>query len=192
MSNEATPARSKVSLDHVVSTFGSEKQKKRYSAAKRNRLETDALETALATAVAHVQNEADKEEAGSCTGYCGNGVNVFLCYIAPLQSSGIMPLHNPLAERPQDVYNLEDSILYTDSYVVNVHTCITCCCMASILLLSAFMYFALFNLNVSPLSDYTTFSQESSAFSQGSHPIWDWFLERREKVSKYSSNITSI
>lgn len=171
VSNEATPARSKVSLDHVVSTFGSEKQKKRYSAAKRNRLETDALETALATAVAHVQNEADKEEAGSCTGYCGNGVNVFLCYIAPLQSSGIMPLHNPLAERPQDVYNLEDSILYTDSYVVNVHTCITCCCMASILLLSAFMYFALFNLNVSPLSDYTTFSQESSAFSQGSHPI---------------------
>ena len=72
VSNEATPPRSKVSLDHVVSTFGSEKQKKRYSAAKRNRLETDALETALATAVAHVQNEADKEEAGSCTGYCGN------------------------------------------------------------------------------------------------------------------------
>ena len=72
VSSEATPVRSKVSLDHVVSTFGSEKQKKRYSAAKRNRLESESLETALATAVAHVQSEADKEEAGSCAEYCGS------------------------------------------------------------------------------------------------------------------------
>ncbi len=61
---ETTPARSKMSLDNMVSTFGSEKQKKKFSAAKRNRIEIDTLETALETAVVHVQNEVEKAEAG--------------------------------------------------------------------------------------------------------------------------------
>lgn len=44
--------------------FGSEKQKRALSAAKRNRVESDVLETALATAVTHAQNEIEKMSTG--------------------------------------------------------------------------------------------------------------------------------
>ena len=35
-----------------------------------------------------------------------------LCFVESqsMQSSGLMPPHNPSAETPQDVYNMEDSI----------------------------------------------------------------------------------
>lgn len=52
------------SIDQMVSMFGSEKQKRAFSAAKRNKVESDVLETALATAVTHAQNEIDKTAPG--------------------------------------------------------------------------------------------------------------------------------
>lgn len=61
---EATPVKSGISLDHVVTSFGSEKQKKRFSAAKRNKVETTDLESALATAVVHCETMQEKAEAG--------------------------------------------------------------------------------------------------------------------------------
>lgn len=35
-----------------------------------------------------------------------------VCFVESqsMQSSGLMPPHNPSAETPQDVYNMEDSI----------------------------------------------------------------------------------
>ena len=60
----STPVKS---VDHtaLVTSFGSEKQKRAYSSAKKNRVEGEALETALATAVTHAQNEMVKAEAGA-------------------------------------------------------------------------------------------------------------------------------
>ena len=44
----------------MVSSFGSERQKRAYAAAKKNRVEASTLETALATAVTHAQTEVDR------------------------------------------------------------------------------------------------------------------------------------
>ena len=52
------------SVDQMISMFGSEKKKRAFSAAQKNKLEGDVLETALATAVTHAQNEIDKMAPG--------------------------------------------------------------------------------------------------------------------------------
>ena len=52
------------SVEQMISMFGSEKKKRAFSAAQKNKLEGDVLETALATAVTHAQNEIDKMAPG--------------------------------------------------------------------------------------------------------------------------------
>lgn len=84
-------------FDQMVSLFGSERQKRAYSASKRNKVEQEALESALASAVSHAQTAVEQSQTeadGSVS----------------LQSSGLMPPHNPQAEVPQDVYNINDVI----------------------------------------------------------------------------------
>ena len=47
------------SVDQMVNLFGSEKQKRAFSAAKRNVVEEGELDAALATAVSHVKKEVE-------------------------------------------------------------------------------------------------------------------------------------
>lgn len=50
--------------DEMVALFGSEKQKRAFAAYKRNKVGTDALETALASAVSHAETVTDTPEEG--------------------------------------------------------------------------------------------------------------------------------
>ncbi len=50
--------------DMMVSSFGSEKQKRVYAAAKRNKVEAGTLESALATAVSHMEGEGSHDRGG--------------------------------------------------------------------------------------------------------------------------------
>lgn len=47
-------------MDQMVASFGSERKKRVHAAAKRNRIETSALEVALESAVTHATTEAEK------------------------------------------------------------------------------------------------------------------------------------
>lgn len=118
----------------MVSSFGSERQKRAYAAAKRNKIESGALETALATAVAHAQTEVERASQGEeetvagctashvqlgCAHTTGSDGSImsesrFVPFHFPdsqlLQNSGLIPPHDPRAGTPQDVYDLNDSI----------------------------------------------------------------------------------
>lgn len=48
----------------MVNLFGSEKQKRAFSAAKRNLVEEGELDAALATAVSHVKKETEGVASG--------------------------------------------------------------------------------------------------------------------------------
>lgn len=91
----ASPSKAdyRTNFEQLVTSFGSEKAKRVHAAHERNKVESSALEGALATAVTHVQTEVEKA-----------GVS------QPQQNSGLIPAHNPAAEVPQDVYNLHDVV----------------------------------------------------------------------------------
>lgn len=93
---EVTPTKvdRRQSLKALVSSFGSEKQKRAVTAAERNRVDPASLDAVLATAVTHARGEAEKaaEEPSVPEG------------------SLLVPRHNPDAQTPQDVYNLGDII----------------------------------------------------------------------------------
>ena len=46
-------------MDQMVNLFGSERQKRAFSAAKRNLVDEGELDAALATAVSHVKKESE-------------------------------------------------------------------------------------------------------------------------------------
>ena len=52
------------SVDQMVNLFGSEKQKRAFSAAKRNVVDEGELDAALATAVSHVKKEVEGVVSG--------------------------------------------------------------------------------------------------------------------------------
>ena len=54
----------------MVKLFGSEKQKKAFSAAKRNLVEAGALESALTTALSQAEKEMEEAANGVCTCVC--------------------------------------------------------------------------------------------------------------------------
>ena len=54
----------RASFEQLVTSFGSEKAKRAHAANARNRVESSALEGALATAVTHVQTEVEKARGG--------------------------------------------------------------------------------------------------------------------------------
>lgn len=57
------------SMDQMVSLFGSEKQKRAFSAAQKNKVQSDLLETALEPAFSHAQANVDKTPvSGECCG----------------------------------------------------------------------------------------------------------------------------
>lgn len=66
--SEVSPAAERIdqreTVDRMVSSFGSERQKRAYAAAKRNKIESDALESALATAVTHAHTEVERASQG--------------------------------------------------------------------------------------------------------------------------------
>jgi DNA-directed RNA polymerase I subunit RPA49 len=83
--------------DEMVALFGSEKQKRAFAAYKRNKVGSEALQTALATAVTHAEASFEAVEE------------------APLaQGSGLAPPFNPQAEVPRDVYKINDIISLED------------------------------------------------------------------------------
>lgn len=53
------------SVDQMVNLFGSEKQKRAFSAAKRNIVDEGELDAALATAVSHVKKEVEDVVSGN-------------------------------------------------------------------------------------------------------------------------------
>lgn len=53
------------SVDQMVNLFGSEKQKRAFSAAKRNVVDEGELDAALATAVSHVKKEVEDVVSGN-------------------------------------------------------------------------------------------------------------------------------
>ena len=64
---EQTPSKSldyRKSVDQMVNLFGSEKQKRAFSAAKRNIVDEGELDAALATAVSHVKKEVEDVVSG--------------------------------------------------------------------------------------------------------------------------------
>ena len=50
--------------DEMVALFGSEKQKRAFAAYKRNKVGSEALETALATAVTHAEASLEAPDGG--------------------------------------------------------------------------------------------------------------------------------
>ncbi len=116
---ESPSKRERAEISHMmVSSFGSERQKRAYAAAKRNMVEADTLKSALATAVTHAE-----EEVGGTTELGKSLIPPSPPLVVPhayppsslgsqsMQGSGLMPPCNTTAERPQDVYNISDSIL---------------------------------------------------------------------------------
>jgi DNA-directed RNA polymerase I subunit RPA49 len=90
--------------DEMVALFGSERQKRAFAAYKRNKVDSGALETALASAVT---------EAGTSQEATGEAA-------ASMQGSGLAPPFNPQAQTPQDVYNVSDIISLVDLAAVQV------------------------------------------------------------------------
>ncbi len=60
MEEDDTKVDTRQSLNQMVSLFGSERQKRAFSAAQKNRLESGILDSALETAFSHAQEEVDK------------------------------------------------------------------------------------------------------------------------------------
>ena len=64
---EQTPSKPldyRKSVDQMVNLFGSEKQKRAFSAAKRNVVDEGELDAALATAVSHVKKGVEDVVSG--------------------------------------------------------------------------------------------------------------------------------
>ena len=63
---QQTPSKTdyKKSVDKMVNLFGSEKQKRAFSAAKRNVVDEGELDAALATAVSHIKKEVEDVASG--------------------------------------------------------------------------------------------------------------------------------
>lgn len=101
------------SIDQMVQVFGAEKQKRAYSAAKRNLIETEVLETALEPAFAQAKERAATDGYFPLENFFAVVCDDFFFFFLDLmpQDSGLMPPHNPTAESPQDVYDVNDSIL---------------------------------------------------------------------------------
>ena len=59
-------------FDQMVSLFGSERQKRAYSASKRNKVEQEALESALASAVSHAQTAVEQSQTEADGNPCVN------------------------------------------------------------------------------------------------------------------------
>ncbi len=67
IAEEQTPSKPldyRKSVDQMVNLFGSEKQKRAFSAAKRNVVDEGELDAALATAVSHVKKEVEDVVSG--------------------------------------------------------------------------------------------------------------------------------
>lgn len=67
VAEEQTPSKPldyRKSVDQMVNLFGSEKQKRAFSAAKRNVVDEGELDAALATAVSHVKKEVEDVVSG--------------------------------------------------------------------------------------------------------------------------------
>lgn len=99
----------------MVKVFGSEKRKRAYSAAQKNIVETGVLETALEPAFSHAQANIEKAPSTGSTPdihFSVRGVISVIFLGSMPQDSGLMPPHNPAAESPQDVYDINDSILF--------------------------------------------------------------------------------
>ena len=62
VSEQPTPSKAdyRKSVDKMVNLFGSEKQKRAFSAAKRNIVDEGELDAALATAVSHIKKEVEE------------------------------------------------------------------------------------------------------------------------------------
>ena len=62
----ASPSKAdyRTNFEQLVTSFGSEKAKRVHAAHERNKVESSALEGALATAVTHVQTEVEKAGGG--------------------------------------------------------------------------------------------------------------------------------
>ena len=69
--SETTPVKLEKSQvkDEMVALFGSERQKRAFAAYKRNKVDSEALDTALASAVS---------EAGTSRETAGEGMEVYL------------------------------------------------------------------------------------------------------------------
>ena len=63
---QQTPSKTdyRKSVDKMVNLFGSEKQKRAFSAAKRNVVDEGELDAALATAVSHIKKEVEDVASG--------------------------------------------------------------------------------------------------------------------------------
>ena len=70
-SEQPTPSKAdyRKSVDKMVNLFGSEKQKRAFSAAKRNIVDEGELDAALATAVSHIKKEAEEVVASGVVPY---------------------------------------------------------------------------------------------------------------------------
>ena len=74
-------------MDQMVNLFGSEKQKRAFSAAKRNLVDEGELDAALATAVSHVKKEVEGVASGmTYIEANGLGLKVILVYQTQSQS----------------------------------------------------------------------------------------------------------
>ena len=104
--------------DEMVALFGSEKQKRAFAAYKRNKVGSEALQTALATAVTHAEASFEAVEEGKLFVHeLQFAVENISPTVAPLaQGSGLAPPFNPQAEVPRDVYKINDSILSSVYY----------------------------------------------------------------------------
>jgi DNA-directed RNA polymerase I subunit RPA49 len=91
--------------DEMVALFGSEKQKRAFAAYKRNRVGSEALETALASAVTHADTNLEIPETAA---------------VQPMRGSGLAPPFNPQAQAPCDVYNISDIISLDDLRAVKM------------------------------------------------------------------------
>ena len=71
LSSEESPVKLEKSQvkDEMVALFGSERQKRAFAAYKRNKVDSEALETALASAVT---------EAGTIQEATGDGMRVYM------------------------------------------------------------------------------------------------------------------
>ena len=101
-------------VNEMVKLFGSERRKRAFSAAQKNQLDSEVLETALEPAFSHHQTKTDAQTplaTGQFPLYFSADPLPELLTAPSSQSSGLMPSPNLAAESPQDVYDLHDSIL---------------------------------------------------------------------------------
>lgn len=82
------------STSQMVKVFGSEKRKRAYTAAQRNKVETGTLETALEPAFSHAEAAIEMTPSADLAS----------------MNSGLKPPHNAAAESPQEVYDINDIV----------------------------------------------------------------------------------